>query len=141
MDMDMDFGLGSLIKESKMSGRGMIAGGLLVMGIAVLSGCGQQPDSTSDTSAESGTTQTTVEVTVTPEMEAVLAKADALDGESDKTIKRCASCKLGMDGSSENALSVGQYTMHFCTGDCKAAFSKDVTASVLAMKPEEAKQH
>ena len=54
----------------------------------------------------------------------VLAKADALDGQSDKIVSLCASCALGMDGSKEHQLHVGEYTMYFCRDDCQQAFSE-----------------
>ena len=74
------------------------------------------------------------EVAVTPEMAEVLSKADALDGQDDKIVSLCASCALGMDGSKEHALTVGEYTMYFCTDDCRQAFSEDISQSVLGMK-------
>ena len=60
-----------------------------------------------------------------PALEAVLAAADHVDGEDDKVVKRCAGCKLGMDGSEEHALAVADYTLHFCSADCKQAFAED----------------
>ena len=71
---------------------------------------------------------------MTPEMAEVLAKADALDGQSDKVVSLCASCALGMDGSEEHSLRVGEYTMYFCSDDCKQEFSKDISESILGMQ-------
>ena len=46
-----------------------------------------------------------------------------------------------MNGTSAHTLQVGQYTMCFCSEDCKEAFSEDIAQSVLALKPDEAQQH
>ncbi len=67
------------------------------------------------------------------EVEAKLAKADALDGTADKVVTKCASCALGMDGSAEHSVKVLDYTMHFCTEGCAKTFAEDTTKSVLAM--------
>jgi hypothetical protein len=69
---------------------------------------------------------------------AQLAKADAVDGKTDKVVSNCASCALSMSGSPDHAIAVSGYTMHFCTTDCKESFGKDITKSVLAMKVPEA---
>jgi YHS domain-containing protein len=106
---------------------------LLGMGLLGVVGCGQ-PDAGDGTSAAVDA----AEVTVTPEMSDILAKADALDGETDKVVTLCASCSLGMDGLAEHSLEVGEYTMYFCKDYCKQRFSKNITESVLKMKiPQE----
>jgi hypothetical protein len=64
----------------------------------------------------------------------LLAKADALDGQVDKVVTKCASCLLSMDGKPEHSLKAMGYTMHFCTEDCAQKFGKDLTQSILAMK-------
>lgn len=71
---------------------------------------------------------------VTPEMLAVLAKADAKDGATDKVVHRCAGCALGMDGKPEFALKVQDYTMHFCKAGCLEPFQGDPRKQILAMK-------
>ena len=75
---------------------------------------------------------------VAPEMqadvEARLAKADALDGTVDKVVSKCPACGLAMDGKSEHALEVAGYTLHFCSDQCNAKFAKDPTKEVLALK-------
>jgi len=68
------------------------------------------------------------------EVQAKLAKADLLDGEADKIVTRCASCALKMDGSSDHALKVLDYTLYFCTERCAKSFAEDTTKAVLAMK-------
>ena len=68
------------------------------------------------------------------EVQAKLVKADLLDGQADKIVSRCASCALNMDGSSDHALKVLDYTMYFCTEGCAKTFAEDTTKSVLAMK-------
>jgi YHS domain-containing protein len=39
-----------------------------------------------------------------------------------------------MDGSNEHPLRVGEYTMYFCSEDCKQAFREGIPKSVLGMK-------
>lgn len=67
-------------------------------------------------------------------VEAILAKADAYDGTTDKVVSKCAACGLGMGGSEEYALATHGYTMHFCSQDCKGKFETDTDKAVLAMK-------
>lgn len=67
-------------------------------------------------------------------VEAILAKADAYDGTTDKVVSKCAACGLGMGGSEEHALATHGYTMHFCSSDCKGKFETDTEKAVLAMK-------
>ena len=115
--------------------RMMLARVLLAAGMLVISGCGQQVDPSPVVSQpEASDPDAAPEVAVTPEMVEVLAKADALDGQDDKIVSLCASCALGMDGSNEYPLRVGEYTMYFCADDCKEAFSEDISKSVLGMK-------
>lgn len=68
------------------------------------------------------------------EVVAKLAKADALDGQTDNVVTRCASCVLRMDGKPEHSLKALDYTLHFCTENCAHEFGKDLTKSVLAMQ-------
>lgn len=106
-----------------------------VAGMLVVSGCGQQGSpSPAGSQPESSPADEALEVAVTPAMAEVLAKADALDGQSDKVVSLCASCALGMDGSEEHSLRVGEYTMYFCSGDCKQEYSKDISQSILGMQ-------
>ena len=78
------------------------------------------------------------EAEVKVQVEAMLAKADQVDGTTDKIVSKCPSCALGMDGKSEHALQVSGYTLHFCTEKCKTEFEKDTTKSILALKiPED----
>jgi len=108
---------------------------LLGAGMLVVSGCGGQGSPSPVASQpEARVPESPQEFDATPEMAAILAKADALDGQTDKIVSRCASCALGMDGSKEHSLHVGEYTMCFCTDDCKKAFSEDIAKSVLGLK-------
>lgn len=68
------------------------------------------------------------------DVEARLAKADAVDGTVDKVVSKCPACRLAMDGNSENSLEVSGYKLHFCTEQCKAKYAKDPTQAVLAME-------
>lgn len=64
---------------------------------------------------------------------AKLAKADALDGTTDKIVAKCSGCALRMDGSNEHVTALSGYKLNFCTAKCKKEFSKDTIKSVLAM--------
>jgi len=85
--------------------------------VAVLAGCG--PSGTAGPS---------------PEALAVLAKADALDGAADRTVKKCFGCNLGMDGKADQAVKVGDYSVWLCSPECKKAFEADPAKAVLAAK-------
>ncbi len=39
-----------------------------------------------------------------------------------------------MDGTKEHALKVGEYTLLFCSEDCKQTFAKNLQKSVLNIK-------
>lgn len=65
---------------------------------------------------------------------AKLAKADAVDGKADKVVSKCAGCSLGMDGVPAHALTVGDYTMHFCKAGCLAPFKADPAKEIAALK-------
>lgn len=114
--------------------RGMLPCVLLGVGMLAILGCGQSGNPSSGVAQPEASTPAVSDVAVTPEMADLLAKADALDGQTDKIVSRCASCALGMDGSEEHSLRVGEYTMYFCKEDCQQAFDQDVAESVLAMK-------
>lgn len=106
----------------------------LGLGTIVVFGCGQPGDATPAASQpDPSVADVSEEVAATPEMTVVLARADAVDGQSDKVVSKCASCALGMDGSSDHTLHVGEYTMCFCSDHCKQAFSEDIPKSVMAM--------
>ena len=68
-----------------------------------------------------------------PAVEAILAKADLVDGTADHRVSKCAGCALGMDGDPKHALKAGKYKLHFCSGPCKDTFAKDTNKSVLAL--------
>jgi YHS domain-containing protein len=67
------------------------------------------------------------------DVEARLAKADAIDGAVDKVVSKCPACRLAMDGKSEHALDVVGYKLHFCSDACKQKFEKDPAKEILAM--------
>jgi len=71
-----------------------------------------------------------------PEVEALLAQADALDGTVDKVVSKCPYCHLAMDGSPEHTLVMHGYTLRFCTAYCQEKFAEDTTKSIRAMFPE-----
>jgi len=72
------------------------------------------------------------------ELLAVLARADAVDGQVDKVVARCPICSLSMDGSQEYTMQVEGYTLYFCSAHCRDMFAADTTRSILEMRfPEE----
>ena len=102
--------------------------------LVALSGCSKEQTSTTTTSTDEGAKPALGEAQTQTDMEALLAKADSFDGEADKIVARCASCSLGMDGKSDHAVKVLDYTLHFCSERCAQTFAEDTTKSVLAMK-------
>jgi len=53
-----------------------------------------------------------------------LVAADAVDGETDKIIKKCATCALRMDGKDEHAMQLEGYTLQFCSKRCRDICAK-----------------
>ncbi len=69
---------------------------------------------------------------------AILVKADAADGTVDKVVAQCATCMLAMTGRPETAASYGDYTLHFCSEQCKDHFVAQPEEVLLALEfPEE----
>ncbi len=67
---------------------------------------------------------------------ALLAKADAKDGATDKVVTKCVTCALAMDGSADHKVSVEGYEVHLCSADCKKSFEGDPTKSLQTLKLE-----
>ncbi len=67
-------------------------------------------------------------------VQAILAKADLVDGKADHVVSKCAGCQLGMDGHRDHGIKTGRYKLLFCSADCKEAFSKDTNGSILALQ-------
>lgn len=68
-----------------------------------------------------------------PEVNAMLAAADAQDGAPDKVVAKCAGCALSMDGKAEHVLAVGDYDLRFCSAQCRANFAPQAAEKVLAL--------
>jgi hypothetical protein len=103
---------------------------------ALVAGCRKEEAAEAESPAVAA--QPAAALALPAELEAKLAKADQLDGEADKVIKRCASCSFSMDGSSEHTLKAMDYTMHFCTEACANKFAENMTESIRTMTvPEE----
>ena len=52
---------------------------------------------------------------------------DAIDGQVDHVVSKCASCALAMAGHPDHSLAVEGYQMHFCSEACRTGFGKDAT--------------
>ena len=76
-------------------------------------------------------------VEVSPEMEAVLARADLADGTEDHVVAKCSGCGLAMDGSADHVLNVGEYELHFCSDSCQGRVENDVTGALMALAETE----
>ena len=63
---------------------------------------------------------------------AVLAKADAADGATDKVVSKCLTCNLGMEGNSEHVATLGDYKLHLCSPECKSGFEAAPEKALLA---------
>ncbi len=68
-----------------------------------------------------------------PAVVAKLVAADAVDGAVDGVVTRCGGCKLGMDGTDELTLTVGDHKMRFCSNHCQSSFAGDPTKRILAL--------
>lgn len=116
--------------------------GMLSLLVALLAvGCSSEPATdehaagSPDPHAQAAETH---EAVAQADLEIILAKADAVDGATDKVISKCAGCALGMPGSAAHAVKVGEYEMHFCSDDCKSGFSEEPEKAVMALQiPEE----
>lgn len=104
-----------------------------VLAFGFVAGCEKSPDAPQPAASASANGSETGEAGEAG-VEAILAKADAYDGTTDKVVSKCAACGLGMGGSEEHALATHGYTMHFCSSDCKGKFDTDTEKAVLAMK-------
>ena len=101
--------------------------------LLAVTACSNERESKSTTPADTAKSATS-KAKPTAEVEAKLAQADLLDGEADKIVTRCASCALKMDGSSDHALKVLDYTLYFCTERCAKSFAANTTKAVLALE-------
>src|SRR5262245_2993247 len=91
-------------------------------------GCGEKP------AAEAKGTPSAAQA----QIDAILARADQVDGTADRVVSRCPGCQLHMPGSEAHTVQMGTYALHFCSEDCKSRFGKDLEKSVLALAvPEE----
>ena len=116
-----------------------LCAGLLVAWI--VAGCGGERQGTGERGTETrGEAQVQGETTrgagaaqVSTEVEAILVRADQVDGSADKVIAHCAGCALRMAGTKDHALQVGQYEMHFCSEGCKGKFTEDTQKAILAL--------
>lgn len=67
------------------------------------------------------------------ELHAILAKADAADGKEDHVVSKCAGCGLGMDGKAEFAATAHDYTIYFCSAECKEHGTEDMDKTIMAL--------
>jgi predicted regulator of Ras-like GTPase activity (Roadblock/LC7/MglB family) len=123
-------------QESKMTEhlkRGVAGRVVIALGTLLIAGCEVRWQQ-AEVAPAMPATNAAPAVNVTEEMSSILAKADQVDGTADKTVANCAVCLLGMAGSSEHTLAVGDYTLRFCSDHCKQTFAEDVSKSVLAIE-------
>ena len=106
----------------------VVAGGVL--------GCGEKADE----SAEQASSSAEV-MQVSAALATHLAKADGVDGTEDHVVSNCSGCKLKMAGSAAHAMQVGDYSLQFCSGECKAEFAKGGEAAIMALQIPEADGH
>jgi len=91
-------------------------------------------DKAPSTEGDAPAVEASAPVEVGPEVEAVLARADAVDGTEDHVVSRCPGCALAMEGKAEQAMQVGDYELHFCSDDCREGFEENTAEALLAMK-------
>jgi hypothetical protein len=114
----------------------LLALGVIVAAIVISAACTQQAPVAPEPIrvVREKAADTSKQANVSDRMRDVLAKADQVDGTADKIVVKCAACDLAMDGAKEHALKVGEYTLLFCSDDCKQTFAKDLEKSVLSIK-------
>jgi hypothetical protein len=98
-----------------MNGKAIMLVSVLAAGLAI--GCGAQK-------APEAPKKHSLADPPSAESLAMLAKADAADGKVDKVVSKCLTCRLAMEGSPEHSLNYGGYVLHFCSEECKKAFSE-----------------
>ncbi|MHC5209597.1 MAG: hypothetical protein ACYTG2_02640 [Planctomycetota bacterium] len=69
-------------------------------------------------------------------MLAVLEKADAADGTTDKVVSNCVTCGLGMKGSADSVAKVGDYELHLCSDKCLGHFNENPETALTSLKLE-----
>jgi hypothetical protein len=115
----------------------VLSGVFVVTAVLILmTGCGGASEETSSATEADASAVVEVEpvaLELSPEAVALLAMADLADGTEDHVVEKCASCGLGMDGNAENAVTVGEYEMHFCSDTCSRRFEEDAEASILKL--------
>ncbi len=100
---------------------------------AFLVGCGEEEPAKPDTEILNDVVKSTASEPST-EVLTKLASFDALDGNTDKIVSNCASCALAMKGNTEHQVEVGDYKLHFCSGNCAMEFGKDTNNKILALE-------
>lgn len=103
----------------------LVTGFVTALALSLFTACGEKPAAAS---AKAPPAAPTADVL------ARLAKADAVDGKTDKVVDKCAGCSLGMDGKAEKELVVGDYKMHFCSDGCLGRFQDDPNGQITALK-------
>ncbi len=118
----------------KLGQAGCAAAGLMIA--MVILGCGEEKAPTTAPAADEKPATTTPAASAAPTagVTAMLAKADAVDGKTDKVVSKCPGCGLAMDGDPAHASTVGDYKVHLCSADCKKAFDGDPSKVVLALE-------
>ena len=106
----------------------------------VLAGCGYQAEHGHDHGTETAgdheaghDAQPAAPVVIDEAMQAKLTAADLVDGEADQVVENCPGCNLGMEGSPDNAVQVGDYELQFCSAACRDNFKEDLAGSLQAL--------
>ena len=101
---------------------------LYIFAFAILTLAGCQPTELSMSGA--GTTPVSHKVEVAADLNPRLAAADASDGTEDRIISKCYSCQLAMKGKEEIATQVNDYTVHFCSENCRTMFEGEAAKMI-----------
>lgn len=99
---------------------------LFCLSVAMITGC--QPTEVSTTDA--GTTPVSHKIEVAADLNPRLAAADAADGAEDQIVSKCYSCQLAMKGKEEIATQVNDYTVHFCSENCRTLFEGEAAKMI-----------
>jgi|GEM_PF-2465405 len=97
-------------------------------------GCSKEKEAEAPKAPEASIAQKVTSTAQKAEMVAILAKADAYDGKTDKVVSKCAMCALHMNGQPKHEFEIEGYKMHFCSASCLDHCKKDPSKALLALK-------
>ena len=112
---------------------------LYIFAFAILTLAGCQPTEVSTSGA--GTTPVSHKIEVATDLNPRLAAADASDGTEDRIISKCYSCQLAMKGKEEIATQVNDFTVYFCSENCRTMFEGEAAKVIEEVEATSKENH